>query len=99
MLIANQPALLSLKSAASKIPPRSLPTVGKILVKQNKPAEAVNPLETAIAKDSTDPEKRYLLARVYQQLGRRADAAREFAAVQKLKAEKLKKDREQTPKP
>ena len=73
--------------------------LGKILVKQNKPAEALKALEVALAKDSTDPEKRYLLARVYQQLGRREDAAREFAAVQKLKAEKLKKDREQTPKP
>lgn len=79
--------------------PEALALFGKILMKQNKPAEALKPLETAIAKDATDPEKRYLLARVYQQLGRQADAAREFAAVQKLKAEKLKKDREQTPKP
>ena len=79
--------------------PEANALLGKILVKQNKPAEALKPLETAIAQDSTDPEKRYLLARAYQQLGRQADAAREFAQVQKLKAEKLKKDREQTPKP
>ena len=79
--------------------PEANALLGKILVKQNKPAEALKPLETAVAKDSTDPEKRYLLARAYQQLGRREDAAREFAAVQKLKAEKLKKDREQTPRP
>jgi tetratricopeptide (TPR) repeat protein len=79
--------------------PEANALLGKILVKQNKPAEAVRPLEIAVAKDAADPEKRYLLARVYQQLGRREDAAREFAAVQKLKAEKLKKDRDQTPKP
>jgi tetratricopeptide (TPR) repeat protein len=72
---------------------------GKILVKQNKPAEALPPLERAVQLDATDPEKRYLLARVYQQLGRREDAAREFAEVQKLKAARLKKDRENTPKP
>ncbi len=79
--------------------PEANALLGKILVKQNKSAEALKSLELAVAKDLTDPEKRYLLARVYQQLGRREDAAREFAAVQKLKAEKLKKDREQTPKP
>lgn len=73
--------------------------LGKILIKQNKPAEALEVLKTATTQDASDPEKRYLLARAYQQLGRREDAAREFAAVQKLKAEKLKKDREQTPKP
>ncbi len=73
--------------------------LGKILVKQNKPAEAVPPLERAVKQDATDPEKRYLLARAYQQLGRREEAAREFAEVQKLKAAKLKKDRENTPKP
>lgn len=72
---------------------------GKILFKQGKAAEAVKPLEKAAAKKSGDHELRYLLARVYQQLGRREDAAREFAEVQKLKAEQLKKDRANTPKP
>lgn len=79
--------------------PEANALLGKILVKQNKSAEALQPLETAVQQDATDPEKRYLLARAYQQLGRREDAAREFAAVQKLKAEKLTKDRERTPKP
>jgi tetratricopeptide (TPR) repeat protein len=73
--------------------------LGKILVKQHKPAAALPLLEIAVAKDASDPEKRYLLARIYQQLGRGADAAREFAAVQKLKADRLKKDREQAPRP
>lgn len=72
---------------------------GKILFKQGKAAEAVKPLEKAATKKSGDHELRYLLARVYQQLGRREDAAREFAEVQKLKAEQLKKDRANSPKP
>lgn len=73
--------------------------LGKILFKQGKAAEAVKPLELAISKTPKDPERRYLLARIYQQLGRREDATREFAEVQKLKAEKLKTDRANTPKP
>ncbi len=73
--------------------------LGKILVKQGKPSEALSPLEAAVARDPADPDKRYLLARVYQQLGRREDAAREFAEVQKLKARQLSKDRERTPRP
>ncbi len=73
--------------------------LGKILFKQGKAAEALKPLEFATAKKSDDHELRYTLARVYQQLGRREDAAREFAEVQRLKAEQLKKDRANTPKP
>jgi len=73
--------------------------LGKILFKQGKASEAVKPLEFAITKNATDHELRYTLARVYQQLGRREDAAREFAEVQRLKAEQLKKDRANTPKP
>ena len=73
--------------------------LGKILLKQGKAAEAVKPLEFAAAKKTDDPELRYTLARVYQQLGRREDAAREFAEVERLKSEQLKKDRASTPKP
>jgi tetratricopeptide (TPR) repeat protein len=79
--------------------PEANALLGKILFKQNRAAEALKPLELAVAKDATDADKRYLLARVYQQLGRREDAAREFAEVQRLKAEQLKKDRANTPKP
>jgi len=73
--------------------------LGKILFKQGKTAEAVKPLEFAAAKNPADHELRYTLARVYQQLGRREEASREFAEVQRLKAEQLKKDRANTPKP
>jgi Flp pilus assembly protein TadD len=56
-------------------------------------------LELAASKKPNDHELRYTLARVYQQLGRKEDAAREFAEVQRLKAEQLKKDRANTPRP
>ncbi len=88
--------------SAMKLAPES-PEVnavaGKILFKQGKAAEAVKPLEFAAAKKPNDHELRYTLARVYQQLGRKEDAAREFAEVQRLKAEQLKRDRANTPKP
>ncbi|MCI0662814.1 MAG: tetratricopeptide repeat protein [Acidobacteria bacterium] len=72
---------------------------GKILFKQGKAAEAVKSLEFAVAKKPENTEVRYQLARIYQQLGRREDAAREFAEVEKLKAKKLESDRARTPKP
>lgn len=73
--------------------------LGKILFKQGKAAEAVKPLEFAAAKKPADQETRYTLARVYQQLRRREDAAREFAEVERLKSEQLQKDRAKTQKP
>ena len=73
--------------------------LGKILVKESKDAEALPRLELAVKKDPSDPVKRYLLARVYQQLGRREDAQREFAEVQRLKQKQLEDDRARTPKP
>ena len=88
--------------AAMKLDPKSLMAsglLGKILFKQGKPSEALKPLEAAVAGLPQDTERRYLLARVYQQLGRREDASREFAEVQRLKAKQLKEDREKLGKP
>ena len=73
--------------------------VGKILIRQGKRAEALVPLQKAVENAPLDPEKRYQLARLYQQLGRRQEAEREFAEVQRLKSEQLKTDRARTPKP
>ena len=53
----------------------------------------------ANARDPDDPDNRYLLARVYQRLGRGEEAAREFAEVQRLKARQLEGDRARTPRP
>jgi tetratricopeptide (TPR) repeat protein len=73
--------------------PEANALLGKVLFKQGKAAEAVAPLESAVAKDPADSEKRYLLARVYQQLGRRQDAAREFAEVQRLKNQAIEQEK------
>jgi tetratricopeptide (TPR) repeat protein len=73
--------------------PEANALLGKVLFKQGKAAEAVAPLEAAVAKDPADSEKRYLLARVYQQLGRRQDAAREFAEVQRLKNRAIEQEK------
>jgi tetratricopeptide (TPR) repeat protein len=89
-------------AAALKLDPQSPEAnglLGRILFKQGKAAEAVKPLEFAVAKKPDDQETRYTLARVYQQLRRREDAAREFAEVERLKSEQLQKDRAKTPKP
>src|SRR5215813_2409655 len=73
--------------------------LGKILMKQDRPREALAPLETAVKSDPADPNKRYLLARVYQRLGRRQDADREFSEVHRLKEDQFKSDQAKTPKP
>jgi tetratricopeptide (TPR) repeat protein len=87
---------------ALKLEPKSSEAnalLAKILFKQGKPAEAVSPLEAALQKDPTDSEKHYLLGRIYQQLGRRKDAAREFAEVQRLKNEALEREKTLKSKP
>ncbi len=88
--------------AALKIEPRSLEAnslLGKILLKQGEAAEAVAPLEAAIAQNPNDSNTRFLLARAYQQSGRRKDAAREFAEAQRLKDQGIEKERKGAPKP
>ena len=98
----NLDAAMERLSVALRLDPQShegSALLGKILLKQNKPAAAVAPLEYAVKGDPDDPDKHYALARVYQQLGRSEDAAREFNEVQRLKAAQLKNDRARTPKP
>jgi tetratricopeptide (TPR) repeat protein len=77
--------------------PQANALLGKILVKQGKAAEAVVPLETAVAGDPNDSEVHYFLGRAYQQLGRRQDAKREFAESQRLKGQQLEKEKKRTP--
>src|SRR5262245_27589821 len=88
--------------AALKLDPQSPEAnglLGRRPYQQGKAAEAVKPLEFSAAKKPADQEARYTLARVYQRLGRREDAAREFAEVERIKSEQLQKDRSRTPKP
>ncbi|MFZ4984296.1 MAG: tetratricopeptide repeat protein [Blastocatellia bacterium] len=80
--------------------PEATGLLGKILLREGKAAEAVKLLESAVrapGKTSTDHDLHYNLARAYQQLGRREDATRQFAEVQRLKAAQLRKDRANLP--
>jgi thioredoxin-like negative regulator of GroEL len=63
------------------------------MLKQGKAAEAAELLKYAVGKDPLDTQKRYQLARAYQQLGRREEAAKEFAELQRIQAEQLEKDK------
>jgi tetratricopeptide (TPR) repeat protein len=88
--------------AALKLSPENVETnalLGKILVKQGRDADALAPMQKAVAGDPTDPVKRYTLARIYRKLGRQEDATREFAEVERLKSGQLEKDRARSPKP
>src|SRR5262245_4061504 len=81
---------------ALTIQPRSADAgalLGKVLLKQGRAAEAVTPLETAVAQNPNDSNLRFQLARAYQQSGRRQDAAREFAEAQRLKDRGIEKER------
>ena len=89
-------------NAALAVEPRSVEAnalLGKILLRQGKTAEAIAPLEIAVAEKPNDSNTRFLLARAYQQSGRRADAAREFAEVQRLKNQGIEKERSGAQKP
>jgi tetratricopeptide (TPR) repeat protein len=67
--------------------------LGKVLLKLGKAAEAIPPLELAVAQNPAEANLRFQLARAYQQSGRRQEAAREFAEVQRLKDQGIEKER------
>jgi Tfp pilus assembly protein PilF len=99
---ADLPTAHKYVKAALQLDPQSSDAnalLGKILMKQGREAEALPPLKRAVARDPKNPDNRYALARLYRQLGRAADANREFAEVQRLKAKQLEQDRKRTPKP
>jgi len=88
--------------AALKQEPQSaeaLTLAGSILFKQGQTAEAVRALEQALARQPENSETRYLLARGYQKLGRKQDAAREFAEVERLKAQAREREKERKSNP
>ncbi len=62
--------------------------LGRSLLESGRAADAVSPLETAARLSPKDPTIHLTLAHAYQKLGRREDAAREFA-LQKTTAAKL----------
>lgn len=74
--------------------PQTLYQLGKILWTRSKSPEAVTLLERAAKNQPDYREVHYLLASVYQTLGRRADAQREFAVVKKLSEAEVQKSRD-----
>jgi tetratricopeptide (TPR) repeat protein len=83
--------------AALKIKPRHPGAsyhLGKLLWTQSKSREAVGLIESAVSGDPESREARYLLATIYQSLGRKADAAREFAEVRRLSEKEVKRGRD-----
>jgi tetratricopeptide (TPR) repeat protein len=62
--------------------------LGRCLLESGKAAEAVTPLEAAVKLVPDNPTIHFSLATAYQRLGRKDDAAREFA-LQKSTSEKL----------
>jgi tetratricopeptide (TPR) repeat protein len=79
--------------------PEANALAGKILMKQERPQAALVYLERAVNSDPGDPNNRYVLARVYQRIGRREDADREFAEVRRIKGDQFKGDQARTPRP
>jgi predicted Zn-dependent protease len=73
--------------------------LGRILLQDGRALEASRALELAVARDPEDSTRHYLLARAYQALGRREDAAREFAQVQRLKDGELEAEKLRSPRP
>jgi len=67
--------------------------LGRCLLDSDRAADAVGPLETAERLAPANPTVHFTLAHAYQELGRKDDAAREFA-LQKSTAEKIQHDTE-----
>jgi tetratricopeptide (TPR) repeat protein len=67
----------------------ALALLSQILFKLNQPASALEAIDKALAidrqADDDSIERRYLRARILQRLGRKVEAAREIAAIQKAK--------------
>ncbi len=67
--------------------------LGRCLLDSDRAADAVGPLETAAKLAPANPTIHFTLAHAYQTLGRKQDAAREFA-LQKSTAEKIQQNTE-----
>lgn len=67
--------------------------LGRCLLDSDKAVEAVGPLETAAKLAPDNPTIHFTLAHAYQELGRKDDAAREFA-LQKSTAAKIQQNTE-----
>jgi len=70
---------------------------GVILARQDRSAEAEADLRRALREDPEDDESRYTLALVYLVAGRRPDAEREIAVLERRRSELAAKARSATP--
>jgi len=67
--------------------------LGRCLLDSDRASDAVGPLETAARMAPANPTIHFTLAHAYQELGRKEDAAREFA-LQKSTSEKIQQNTE-----
>ncbi len=67
--------------------------LGRSLLDSDRAADAVEPLETAARLAPANPTIHFTLAHAYQELGRKDDAAREFA-LQKSTSQKIQQNTE-----
>ena len=85
---------------AMKLDPRNYAPhniLGRILVEEKKYAAGILELEAAGRLAPGHPGNHFNLAQAYQRAGRKADAAREFAAFDKLNGQAGGKDRAAKP--
>jgi len=68
--------------------------LGRTLLADDRAADAIQPLETAVKLDPDSPIAHFNLATAYSRAGRKEDAAREFNLL-KQASEKLKQTKEQ----
>ena len=94
-------ARLRIEAALKQQPQSSeaLALAGSVFFKQGLTAESVRVLEQATRARPDNVEARYLLARGYQKLGRKQDAAREMDEVKKLRDAEREKQKVEKQKP
>lgn len=88
---------VALLRKAVRLRPRSaaaLYQLAKLLWQRSKSQEAASLLERSVQADNKYREAHYLLGTVYQSLGRKQEAAREFALVKKMSQEEVNRTRD-----
>jgi tetratricopeptide (TPR) repeat protein len=87
---AHEAARAQLEKALARDPTSvvALVGVGSALLGLDRPAEAIAPLERAVAIEPGMDDGWYVLGRAYQGAGRRDEAQRAFATVERLRSEK-----------
>jgi len=68
--------------------------LAKLLWRESQGQEAISLLERSIRADPNYRESHYLLGSIYQGLGRKEEAAREFAAVKRISQEAMRRSQD-----